>query len=92
MKDSIGIGLLGCGIVGSGAARHLLRERDAVARAVGAPVEIRRVAVRNTAKKRDVDLDPSLYTHDVAEVVASPDVDVVVEVHGRHRARTQLDR
>ncbi len=82
MKDSIGIGLLGCGIVGSGAARHLLRERDAVARAVGAPVEIRRVAVRNTAKKRDVDLDPSIYTHDPAEVVAASDVDIVVEVMG----------
>ena len=82
MKDSIGIGLLGCGIVGSGAARHLLREADAVARAVGVPVQIRRVAVRNTAKKRDVDLDPGLYTHDPGEVVAASDVDVVVEVMG----------
>ncbi len=82
MKDSIGIGLLGCGIVGSGAARLLLREADAVARAVGVPLEIRHVAVRNTAKKRDVDLAPGLYTHDPAEVVASPDVDIVVEVMG----------
>jgi homoserine dehydrogenase len=82
MKDSIGIGLLGCGIVGSGTARQLLRERDAIARAVGAPVEIRRVAVRNTAKKRDVDLDPGIYTHDPAEVVGAPDVDIVVEVMG----------
>jgi homoserine dehydrogenase len=82
MTESVRIGLLGCGIVGSGAARHLLRERDAVARAVGAPVEIRRVAVRNTAKKRDVDLDPSIYTHDPAEVVAASDVDIVVEVMG----------
>jgi len=81
-KDSIGVGLLGCGIVGSGAARHLLAEADAVARAVGVPVEIRRVAVRNLAKKRDVDLDPSLYTHSVDEVVNDPDIDVVVEVIG----------
>jgi homoserine dehydrogenase len=49
---------------------------------VGVPVEIRRVAVRNTAKKRDVDLDSGLYTHDPGEVVAAPDVDVVVEVMG----------
>src|SRR5438552_8879326 len=82
MSDSIGVGLLGCGIVGSGAARHLLAEADAIARSVGAPVEIRKVAVRNLAKKRDVDLDPSIYTHDPAEVVVSPDVDVVVEVMG----------
>ncbi len=82
MSKSIGVGLLGCGIVGSGAARHLLAEAEAVARAVGVPVEIRAVAVRNTAKKRDVDLDPSLYTHSPEEVVARPDVDVVVEVMG----------
>jgi homoserine dehydrogenase len=80
--DSIGIGLLGCGIVGSGAARHLLREADTVARAVGKPVEIRRVAVRNLAKKRDVDLDQSIYTHDVSEVVGADDVDLVVECIG----------
>jgi homoserine dehydrogenase len=81
-KSSIGLGLLGCGIVGSGAARHLLREREAIARAVGAPVEIRRVAVRNLAKKRDVDLDHSIFTHETADVVSDPSVDVVVEAMG----------
>jgi homoserine dehydrogenase len=81
-KDSIGIGLLGCGIVGSGAARHLLREAETVARAVGKPVEIRQVAVRNLAKKRDVDLDQSYYTHDVSGVVDDPTVDLVVECMG----------
>lgn len=81
-KDAVGLGLLGCGIVGSGAARHLLRHREEIERAVGAPVEIRRVAVRNVAKKRDVDLDPSLFTHDAAGVVADPSVDVVVEMMG----------
>jgi homoserine dehydrogenase len=81
-RGSVGVGLLGCGIVGSGAARHLLAERDAVARAVGVPVEIRRVAVRNLAKRRDVELDHNLFTHEPSEVVADPSVDVVVEVMG----------
>lgn len=83
MSDkTVGIGLLGCGIVGSGAARHLLRSADAVARAVGAPVQVRRVAVRNLAKKRDAPLDPSLFTRDPSEVVADPSVDLVVEAMG----------
>jgi homoserine dehydrogenase len=81
-RKKIGIGMLGCGIVGSGAARHLLREAETVARAVGMPVEIRRVAVRNLAKKRDVDLDQGIYTHDPLEVVNDPSVDIVVEVMG----------
>jgi homoserine dehydrogenase len=90
-RSSIGIGLLGCGIVGSGAARQLLRERDAIAQAVGVPVEIRKVAVRNTAKKRDVDLDPSFFTHDISEVLNDPSVDVVVEcIGGIEPARTAI--
>ncbi|MEX2395195.1 MAG: homoserine dehydrogenase [Actinomycetota bacterium] len=90
-RKEIGIGLLGCGIVGSGAARQLLRERDAIARAVGVPVEIRKVAVRNTAKKRDVDLDPSFYTHDISEVLNDPSVDLVVEcIGGIEPARTAI--
>jgi homoserine dehydrogenase len=81
-RDSVGVGLLGCGIVGSGAARQLLREADSIARSVGAPVHIRRVAVRNLAKRRDADLDHSMFTHDTAEVVADPAVDLVVECIG----------
>jgi homoserine dehydrogenase len=82
-RESVGIGLLGCGIVGSGAVRHLLRERDAISRAVGVPVEIRRVAVRNLSKKRDIDdLDHSIFTGEPAEVVSDPNVDVVVECMG----------
>src|SRR5581483_10491878 len=82
-NDSVGVGFLGCGIVGSGAVRHLLRETDAIARAVGKPLEIRRVAVRNLSKKRDVgDLDTSVFTRDPAEVVADPSVDVVIECMG----------
>jgi homoserine dehydrogenase len=82
-QDSIGIGFLGCGIVGSGAVRHMLRESDAISRAVGRPVEIRRVAVRNVSKKRDVDdLDHSVFTREPADVVSDPTVDVVVECMG----------
>jgi homoserine dehydrogenase len=81
-KDAIGIGLLGCGIVGSGVARHLHVYADEVTRAVGAPVHIRRVAVRNLAKKRDVPLSHDIFTHDAESVVRAADVDIVVEVMG----------
>jgi homoserine dehydrogenase len=82
-NQAVGVGFLGCGIVGSGAVRHLLREVDAVARAVGKPVEIRRVAVRNLSKKRDVgNLDTSVFTRDPAEVVADSSVDLVIECMG----------
>jgi homoserine dehydrogenase len=82
MKDSIGVGLLGCGIVGSGVARHLSTYSKEVSSAVGVAVEVRRVAVRNLARKRDVPFGPELFTHDAAEVVADESVDLVVECIG----------
>lgn len=81
-EKPIGIGLLGCGIVGSGAARHLLAEEAVIERAVGVPLEIRRVAVRSVSKHRDVDLPRDIFTTDPAEVVEDPEVDVIVEVMG----------
>ncbi len=79
---AIGIGLLGCGIVGSGAARHLLAEAADIERAVGVPIEIRRVAVRSLSKHRDVELPRDIFTTDPAAVVEDPEVDMVVEVMG----------
>lgn len=91
MSKTIGIGMLGCGIVGSGAARHLLECSKEVAMAAGAPVEIRRVAVRNLSKHRDVKLPAEIYTHDSAEVVNDSRVDLVVEaIGGIEPARTLI--
>lgn len=82
MKDEIGVGLIGLGVVGGGVARALLERRDYFARQVGAPLVVRRAAVRDLAKPRTVDLPPGLLTTDVGEVLGDPAIDVVVEVIG----------
>lgn len=78
----IGIGFLGCGTVGSGAVRTLLRESEAIARQLGRPLEIRRVCVRRPEISRDLPLDPTIYTSEMGEVVENPEIDIVVEVIG----------
>ena len=82
MADSISIGLLGCGIVGSAVARTLDAHSSEIAERVGAKLEITRVAVRNIAKERDVPLPKHMFTSDPAEVVGDPDIAIVVEVMG----------
>jgi len=60
----IRLGLLGCGTVGGGVL-ELLRESAAfVAQSVGAPLEVARVLVRDTAKERVPALDRRLLTSD----------------------------
>jgi homoserine dehydrogenase len=82
MSKSIRLGLLGLGTVGQGVYRILSREADRIERRVGARVEITRIAVRDMAKVRGVDVPAGLLTTDSAGLVRSPDVDIVVELIG----------
>jgi homoserine dehydrogenase len=82
LADSISIGLLGCGIVGSAVARILDAHSEEIAERVGARLEIRRVAVRNVGKERDVPLSKDIFTNDPQEVVGDPDIQILIEVMG----------
>ncbi|MDQ3757260.1 MAG: homoserine dehydrogenase, partial [Actinomycetota bacterium] len=79
---SVKVGLLGCGNVGSALVRILREDGDGIARRTGLRLEVTRVAVRNAAKQRDVDISEGVLTHDAESVVSDPAVDVVVEVIG----------
>ena len=81
-SNRVRIGLLGCGNVGGALVQLLTGGADDVARRTGLRFEVARVAVRNVARERSVELPPGCLTHDADAVVADPDVDVVVELIG----------
>src|SRR5207253_1190382 len=56
VMDTVRVGLLGLGIVGSQVAERLECQRDLVTERTGGPVELTRVLVRDTAKRRAVDV------------------------------------
>ncbi|HET7489321.1 MAG TPA: homoserine dehydrogenase [Acidimicrobiales bacterium] len=76
------VGLLGCGNVGSALVQLLTADADGVARRTGLRFEVARVAVRNVARQRAVELPDGCLTHDADAVVDDPDIDVVVELIG----------
>ncbi len=76
------VGLLGLGTVGSGVAEILTRKRADVEREIGLPVRLCRVLVRDRDKRRAYALDPALLTYDPADILESPEIDMVVEVMG----------
>ncbi len=82
MGGPVRVGMLGCGVVGTGVARLLEQHATLVADRAGAGIELQRVAVRDVTRKRDPAVDPTRLTGLAAEVVADPEVDVVVEVMG----------
>ncbi|MHB8377833.1 MAG: homoserine dehydrogenase [Dehalococcoidia bacterium] len=78
----IGIGLMGLGVVGSGVARILHEKADVYARQIGYPLTLRRVLVRDPAKQRRFGVDASLLTTDAADLLADPEVEMIIEVMG----------
>jgi len=76
------VGLLGCGNVGGALVELIDEQRDSIAERTGMRLEVERVAVRNTAKQRAVQLGTDVLTNDAGSVVEDPSVDVVVELIG----------
>jgi homoserine dehydrogenase len=77
---TLGLGMIGCGVVGGGVVRHLERNGTLLAERSGIPVEVRKIAVRDPAKNRGI--DPALLTSRWQEVIADPSVDLVLELMG----------
>ena len=82
MDSTVGIGILGAGTVGGTLIRRLVDDHAAIVAKTGLDLQVRRVAVRDPGKPRLVDLPAGVLTADPAEVVADPEVRLVVEVMG----------
>lgn len=78
---TLGIALLGCGIVGGGVVRILTEQRDLLARRTGLRFDVRHCVVRDPA--RHAAQHPGLpWTTDARAAIEDPTVDVVLELMG----------
>ncbi len=84
------LGLIGFGTVGSAIEDLINRNGDLLASRIGAGLEIVKVAVRDTTKKRETKLDTALFTDDPFDVVNDPAVQIVVEAMGGESLALEL--
>jgi homoserine dehydrogenase len=81
-RESLGIGLIGCGTVGSGVARLLLEQSDRLAARAGRPLILRRVLVRDKDKSRSAAVPGHLFATDLRAVLDDNSIEVAVELVG----------
>ncbi len=83
-KQSIGVGLLGLGIIAGQVAKVLLEKADLLAEQVGCPVILRKIKVLpvDLEKEPARQLPPELLTTDEDQFFADPAIDIVVEAIG----------
>jgi homoserine dehydrogenase len=78
----IRVGMVGCGTVGRGVLEMIERQRAAVAERYGVRFTVSRIAVRDLLKNRGPLAAGIPITDRPLELVADPEVDVLVEVAG----------
>ncbi len=94
-KQSIGVGLMGLGVVGGQVARVLSDKAEMLAEQVGCPLVLRKIKVLepDLARPQAKRMSARLLTTDEEEFFATPGMDIVVEaIGGEHPALEYLKR
>ncbi len=94
-KESIGIGLMGLGVIAGQVAKVLTEKAETLAEQVGCPLELRKVKVlpSDLDRPQAKEMPPTLLTTDIDEFFNEPGIDIIVEaIGGESLAREYLTR
>ncbi len=78
----LNVGLIGLGTVGSQVADRMLSWGPQLSRRAGVELCLKRVLVRDLAKRRSIEISPDLLTTSASQLLDDPSVEVVIEVAG----------
>ena len=78
----IKIGLIGFGTVGTGVARLLTGQQELLARRLGTPLVLKKVADLDLTRPRRLALPADCLTTRAADILDDPEIDIVVELIG----------
>ena len=83
-KESVGIGLLGLGVIGGQVAKVLSEKAETLAEQVGCPLVLRKVKVlpQDLARPQAKKMPPELFTTEIDELFAEPEIDIMIEAIG----------
>lgn len=79
---TIGVAILGLGVVGSGTYKILTEHREFYKRTQNVDISVESVLEINRQRALDLGVEESKISDNIAEVVSNPSVDIVVEVIG----------
>ncbi len=84
------LGLAGLGTVGTGVYETLCRNHELLEARAQISFEVKRIAVRDLARPREVEVDPALLTDNWRELVEDEDIDIIIELIGGTTEAYQL--
>ena len=81
-KQSIKLGLMGFGTVGTGVVRIIQAHQEDLQKQTGLSIEISRILVQDAEKSRNISFMEGTLTTDPASLLDDPEIEVIVEVIG----------
>ena len=81
MKE-LNVALLGLGTVGSGVVKIIEENRQQIKDTLNKEIVIKHILVRDTTKKRPINISQYHLTEDINEILNDDDIDIVIEVMG----------
>lgn len=82
MKKRVGVAILGLGVVGGGTYRTLVDHREFYLKTQNVDIVVESVLDKNTARLKELGVPDECIAGSIAEVVANPAIDIVVETIG----------
>lgn len=88
VNRSIGIGLMGLGVIGTGVAKVLIGKTGTLDRQAGCPVVLKTVLEKDPGKHGSMmGIEPHHFTAQFTDIVNNPEIDIVIElIGGEHPA------
>lgn len=91
VKDTVKIGLIGLGTIGSGVAALLKQNSETINSRLKLNLVLQRAADQDRSKIKALDLDPHSFTTSADELIDDPHIDIIVElIGGIEPARTLI--
>lgn len=84
-KDTVNVGIIGFGVVGSGTAKVLLTNKGILKERLGFKINLKRIADLDIKTDRGIKIPEGVLTTDVNDIFNDPDIQIVVELIGGMR-------
>ncbi|MCK5542044.1 MAG: homoserine dehydrogenase [Desulfobacterales bacterium] len=80
--NEINIGILGCGVIGTGVAKILIEKSDLLSKRTGTKLNLKYISDLDTNRERDVKFDKGVLISDSEKIINDPEINIIVELIG----------
>ncbi len=87
---TVNVGLIGLGTVGGGVARVIARHHDEYLSAYGIDLRLKMASALEPERAEELGIAPEAFTTDWHDVVADPEIDIVIELIGGDHPATEI--